>query len=238
MAALFRLEAVTKRYPGRLALEIPELAIEEGGILLLRGPNGSGKSTLLSLLAFLSPPTSGTLYYDGNRVEWKERSLVPLRREVTLLHQAPYLFEGSVYDNLAFGLGIRGMKTGEKGGRIAESLSMVGLSGFERRNSRALSGGEAQRVALARSLALTPRVLLLDEPLANVDRESAGVIRSVIAGLPARGTTVIVATHDPQGHGLQFHDVMPLEEGRLSGARGEGVVRGPGKNGECADAHV
>jgi len=238
MALLYRLESVAKRYSGRLALEIPELAIDEGGIRLLSGPNGSGKSTLLGILAFLSPPTAGTLYYDGKRVEWKERSLVPLRREVTLLHQAPYLFEGSVFDNLAFGLGIRGMQAGEKRGRIAESLAMVGLRGFERRSSRELSGGEAQRVALARALALVPRVLLLDEPLANVDRESAGVIRSVIAGLPDRGTTVIMTTHDPDGRGMQYGEVILLEEGRLSGARDEGGGRDPGRNGGGADAHV
>lgn len=237
MAVLYRLESVTRRYPGRVALEIPELAIEEGGMRLLSGPNGSGKSTLLALLAFLSPPYAGTLYYDGKRVEWKERSLVSLRREVTLLHQAPYLFEGSVYDNLAFGLRIRGIKKEEMRERMAESLARVGLSGFGRRNARALSGGEAQRVALARSLALAPRVLLLDEPLAGVDRESAGVIRDVIEGLPGRGTTVIMATHYPHGSGMRCRGIT-LEEGRISGVREERGVRCAGKVGGGADADV
>ncbi|MDA8123113.1 MAG: ATP-binding cassette domain-containing protein [Deltaproteobacteria bacterium] len=221
MAPIFRLESVTRHYGERLALEIPELVIEEGGIRSLSGPNGSGKSTLLGILAFLSPPTSGVLYYDGKRVEWKERSLVALRREVTLLHQSPYLFEGSVHANIAFGLGIRGMRGEEKHGRIEESLETVGLGGFGHRRARALSGGETQRVALARALALAPRVLLLDEPLANVDRDSAVVIRAVIAGLPARGTTVIMTTHDPDVPGCSNGEVIRLEEGRLSRSRDE-----------------
>ncbi len=238
MLPLYRLESVTRRYSERLALEIPKLVIEEGGIHSLSGPNGSGKSTLLGILAFLSPPTSGALYYDGKRVEWKERSLVALRREVTLLHQSPYLFEGSVHANLAFGLKIRGMRGEQKRGRIAESLETVGLGGFEHRKAGALSGGESQRVAFARALALAPRVLLLDEPLANVDRESAGVIRAVIAGLPARGTTVIMTTHDPDGTGRLPGEVLHLEEGRLCRARDEGCDGGDGKNGAAADDHV
>jgi tungstate transport system ATP-binding protein len=238
MAPLFRLESVTRRYGERLALAIPALSIGEGGIHSLSGPNGSGKSTLLGILAFLSPPTSGALYYDGKRVEWKEWSLVPLRREVTLLHQSPFLFDGSVYADVAFGLRIRGMKGERKRRRIAESLETVGLGGFEHRRSRALSGGEAQRVALARALALAPRVLLLDEPLASVDRESAEVIRGVIAGLPARGTTVIMTSHDPGAAGRVNGEVIRLEEGRLSRAQDDGGSGEAGRNGGGVDAYV
>jgi len=93
---------------------------------------------------------------------------------------------------------------------------MVGLQGFEGRKARALSGGEMQRVALARALVLAPRVLLLDEPLANVDRESAKVISDVIAGLPGKGTTVMMATHDPGRTGRLDGESIHLEEGRLS----------------------
>jgi tungstate transport system ATP-binding protein len=238
MAPLYRIESVTRRYSERLALDITELVIEEGGIHSLSGPNGSGKSTLLGILAFLSPPTSGALYYDGKRVEWKERSLVALRREATLLHQSPYLFEGSVHANLDFGLKIRGMGEKQKRGRIAESLETVGLGGFGHRRAKALSGGETQRIALARALALAPRVLLLDEPLANVDRESAKVIRAVIAGLSARGTTVIMTTHDPDVPCRLNGEVIRLEEGRLYRARDEGRDGADGKNEGDADAHV
>lgn len=216
MAPLYRLESVRKSYPGKVALEIPALTIDEGRIHSLTGPNGSGKSTLLSILAFLSPPTSGALYYDGERVDWKGRSLVSLRKEATLLHQSPYLFEGSVSANITFGLKVRGVEGEKQQCRIAEALEMVGLGGFEQRRARALSGGEMQRVALARALALSPRVLLLDEPLANVDRRSAEVIRAVILSLSGKGTTVIMTTHDMRPPERMNGDVIHLEDGRLS----------------------
>jgi tungstate transport system ATP-binding protein len=234
---LYRLESIRTRYRDKLALKVPALAIAEGGIHSLTGPNGSGKSTLLGLLAFLSPPTEGTLYFDGEKVDWKGRSLVALRKEATLLHQSPYLFDGTVSANLAFGLEVRGFEGEERRRRIAESLEVVGLSGFEQRRARALSGGEMQRVALARALALRPRVLLLDEPLANVDRDSADVIRAVILGLPGKGTTVILTTHDPDLPGRMEGELIRLEDGRLSAgpAAGAGPDR---KNGANAHDHV
>jgi tungstate transport system ATP-binding protein len=231
MQPLYRLESIRKRYRERAALDVPDLTIAEGGIHSLTGPNGSGKSTLLNLLAFLSPPTSGTLYYDGKRVDWKGRSLIALRKEVTLLHQSPYLFEGSVADNIAYGLKVRGSDEETRRSRIEESLEMVSLSGFERRRAKALSGGEMQRVALARALALSPRVLLLDEPLANVDRASAEVIRAVILGLPGKRTTVIMTTHDPLPPGRVNGEVIRLEGGRLSGAPDTGSGEPDRKNG-------
>lgn len=231
MPPLYRLESIRKRYRERAALEVGELTIGEGGIHSLTGPNGSGKSTLLGLLAFLSPPTAGTLYYDGKRVDWKGRSLVALRKEVTLLHQASYLFEGSVSDNIAFGLHVRGVNEEIRRSRIEQSLEMVSLSGFERRRAKVLSGGEMQRVALARALALSPRVLLLDEPLANVDRASANVIRAVILGLPGKGTTVIMTTHDPLPPGRMNGEVIRLEGGRLSGAPDTGGGEPDRENG-------
>lgn len=216
MEPLYRLESVRKSYGEKEALAISSLEIREGSFNLLTGPNGSGKTTLLSTLAFLLPPTSGELYYSGNLVEWKERGLVALRREATLLHQSPYLFEGTVFSNIAYGLKVRGVDGGTHGERVGKALEMVGLEGFGGRKARALSGGEMQRVALARALVLGPRVLLLDEPLAGVDRESAAVIRNVIAGLPAGGTTVIMATHDPERTGQYEGESIHLEEGRLS----------------------
>lgn len=219
---LYRLEAVGMHYGGKEVLAIPALEIQEGGFHFLTGPNGSGKTTLLRLLAFLHPPASGTLYYSGGRVDWRDRSLVPLRREATLLHQSPYLFDGTVFSNVAYGLKVRGMESLTHGERVGKALEMVGLEGFEGRKARALSGGEMQRVALARALVLKPRVLLLDEPLANVDRSSAEVIGGVIAGLPGHGTTVIMATHAPELNGGRNAEVLRLEDGKLLGAQGCG----------------
>ncbi|MBI5576789.1 MAG: ABC transporter ATP-binding protein [Deltaproteobacteria bacterium] len=219
MDPLFFLEAVGKRYGDREVLSVPSLEIREGSFLLLTGPNGSGKTTLLSILAFLLRPTAGKLFYAGRRVDWKGRSLVALRREVTLLHQSPYLFEETVDSNVAYGLNVRGIEGGNRKERVDEALKMVGLQRFGDRRARALSGGEMQRVALARALAISPRVLLLDEPLANVDRESAEVIRGIISGLPARGTTVLMATHDPDRTGGGNGGFIRLEEGKLSQGR-------------------
>jgi len=234
---LYRLDGVRKLYGDRLALDVPFLALREEALYLLSGPNGSGKTTLLRLLAFLLPPTAGTLSYRGTAVEWKDGALLPLRREVTLLHQAPYLFDRSVFDNVAYGLRVRGTDVGAAHRRVVESLQAVGLDGFGGRKARELSGGERQRVALARALAVSPRVLLLDEPLSGVDKPSADVIRDVIGALPAGGTTVVLATHErapfPGGRGERLR----LSEGALltSAAPGDRTGDSPGGKDTHAD---
>jgi len=218
MEPLYRLLSVRKRYDHRAALEVGELTIREGAAYTLTGPNGSGKSTLLHILAFLLPPTSGDLFYAGEKVLWTSKTLAGLRKEVTLLHQSPYLFHGTVSDNVGFGLQVRGIASEERRRRTGEVLEAVGLSGFENRKAKELSGGEAQRVAMARALAIRPRVLLLDEPLANVDRGSSGILVEVIASLPRRGTTVVTATHDPALPGKLECEVLRLEEGKFAEA--------------------
>ena len=217
MASLYRLESVRMAYGAKTALAVPALTIHEGRVHALVGPNGSGKSTFLSLLAFLRPPVSGTLHYDGGPVSWKTREMTRLRREAVLLHQTPYLFDDTVSANAGYGLRVRGVRGAALRERVAEALAAVGLPGFERRPARALSGGEAQRVAMARVLALKPRVLLLDEPLANVDRETAKLLDGVIASLAEEGATVVVATHSMAQPGRIAADVIRLEEGALSG---------------------
>jgi len=168
----------------------------------------------LSILAFLIPPTSGEIFYAGNRVDWNHGSVEEYRRKVTLLHQSPYLFVGSVHDNVAFGLKVRGIPGEEQRRIVDRALDGVGLQGFRDRKARELSGGEAQRVAMARALALNPEVLLLDEPLANIDRGTAGLLETVIASLPARGTTVVMTTHDPDHPGRLNGESIHLEGGR------------------------
>ena len=211
---MYRLQSIRKRYGSNVALDVEELTIAEGRLYTLTGANGAGKSTLLGILAFLAPPTSGEIFYAGVRVDWNHGSVEEYRRKVTLLHQSPYLFGGSVHDNVAFGLKVRGIP-GEEHRRIVDrALDGVGLQGFRDRKARELSGGEAQRVAMARALALNPEVLLLDEPLANIDRETAGLLETVIASLPARGTTVVMTTHDPDHPGRLNGESIHLEGGR------------------------
>lgn len=234
MAPLYQLTAIRKNYGNREALAINELAIEAGRCYILTGANGSGKSTLLQILAFLSPPSAGELLFCGEPVAWGNTSLLRLRKQVTLLHQAPYLFTTSVLANVAFGLKARGITGPEQRRRLDKALELVDLSGFQKRKARELSGGEAQRVAMARALALEPKVLLLDEPLANVDRASAELLEKVIVSLPAQGTTIIMTTHDPE-QPLRFgSDCIHLVAGRLAAPPQQTHVT----KGETPHAHL
>jgi tungstate transport system ATP-binding protein len=212
---LYRLRSVTKRYGSNVAVDIESLTIPSGRLYTLTGANGAGKSTLLGILAFLTPPSTGELFYAGERIDWKSDSLGSRRRKVTLLHQSPYLFGGTVFRNVAYGLKARGI-AGESALRAVDrALETVGLDRFRDRDARELSGGEAQRVAMARALALEPEVLLLDEPLANIDRETAALLETVIASLPSRGTTVVMTTHDPD-HPYRLHGgSIALEGGKV-----------------------
>jgi len=212
---IYRLHSIRHRYGAATVLDIDGLAIAEGRLYHLTGANGAGKSTLLNLLAFLVPPTSGEILYAGERVEWKNGSAETLRRKVTLLHQSPYLFGGTVHDNVAFGLAARGIRGEERQRIVGRALSAVSLQKFGGRKARELSGGETQRVAMARALALSPEVLLLDEPLANIDRETSMLLETVIESLPARGTTVILVTHDPDHRKRLNGERIVLEKGRI-----------------------
>lgn len=215
MRTMYRLDSIRKCYGSNVALDIEELTIAEGRLYTLTGANGAGKSTLLSVLAFLEPPTSGEIFYAGKRVDWDPGSMEEYRRKVTLLHQSPYLFGGTVYDNVAFGLVARGVQGEALHRRVDKALDDVGLQGFRDRKARELSGGEAQRVAMARALVLEPEILLLDEPLANIDRGTTGLLETVIASLPARGTTVVMITHDPDQPDRLNGESILLEGGKV-----------------------
>ena len=215
MREIFRLRSIRHRYGAATVLDIEDLSIAEGRLYHLTGANGAGKSTLLHLLAFLVPPTSGEIRYAGERVEWRNGSVERLRRKVTLLHQSPYLFGGTVHDNVAFGPSARGIRGEGRRRIVEEAISAVSLEGFGARKARELSGGESQRVAMARALACSPEVLLLDEPLANIDRETSGLLETVIASLPAKGTTVVMVTHDPEHPKRLSGETIVLEKGRI-----------------------
>ena len=241
---LYLLKDVTRFYGEKQVLAIEDLAVAAGTIVGLAGPNGSGKSTLLRLLGFQEQPTSGAVLFKGEKVRlFGDRT----RFRVTLLSQEPYLLHRSVFDNVAYGLRVRGEKRGIRA-RVNEALSLVGLAPetFSRRKWSALSGGEAQRVALAARLVLKPEVLLLDEPTANVDADSGRLIRA--ASLKAReewGTTLVVAAHDWQWLYETCDSVLHLLHGRLFSGGMACVVSGPWRLGpknllhrELADGQV
>ena len=195
------------------SLVIESLELHPGRIYALIGSNGAGKSTLLRTMALLTSPQRGTVRIAGA----DSGSLAQQRRKVTLVEQSPYLLEGSVYDNLAFGLRLRGIRGKEKRERIKATLEMVGLVGFERRKTRNLSGGEMQRVALARAMVLEPELLLLDEPTANIDSKSLQAFELLLSKLPSYGVTVVFATHDLTQPERLGSDVLRIENGRLLG---------------------
>ncbi len=223
---MYRIKNLEHRYQHDPVLQIDELYIEEHTITGLVGPNGSGKTTLLKLLAFTEKPTQGEIRFNGKPgAPFSDN----IRFKVSLLTQEPYLMRRSVYDNVYYGLKIRKEKRNARK-KVYRALSWVGLSPrtFAKRHFSELSGGEAQRVALAARLVLKPEALLLDEPTANVDAHSAFLIRD--AALRARekwGTTLIIASHDRQWLYEICDTVLHLNKGRIFTAGMENFVEGP-----------
>ena len=192
-------------------LSVESLALQPRRIYALTGANGAGKSTLLRVMALLISPQTGSIEFAGSG----PHDLFRQRQRVTLVEQSPYLFKGSVTDNLSYGLKLRGIDGEERSMRIEATLAIVGLEGFEQRQARELSGGEIQRVALARALVLKPELLLLDEPTANIDSNSLEAYESLLKGLPGYGVTVVFSTHDPSQSRRLGEEVLRLENGHL-----------------------
>jgi tungstate transport system ATP-binding protein len=227
---LYHIQNVDHYYGTKQVLSIDDVSIPEAAIIGLIGPNGSGKSTLLKLMGFLEEPTYGSIFFKGRKTGPFSSDT---RFKVTLLPQEPYLMQRTVFENVAYGLKIRSDLKRLKS-RVEDAMLQVGLApeSFARRRWSALSGGEAQRVALAARLLLKPEVLLLDEPTANVDTDSARLIRK--ASLKARdewGTTLVVATHDWQWLFETCDSVLHLLHGRLFKGGLGCAVYGPWKFG-------
>lgn len=198
-----------------------ELRVDPGEVLALLGPNGSGKSTLLGALAGLIPLESGVVTVSGRvlteRVGGTRLVVPPEHRGVGLLGQEPLLFPHlSALDNVAFGPQSQGMLKTEARREAREWLSVVELDGLEDRRPAQLSGGQQQRVALARALAAKPTVLLLDEPLAAVDVQTASLLRQLLRDrLTQTGTTTILVTHDVLDAIVVADRVAIMQEGRI-----------------------
>jgi tungstate transport system ATP-binding protein len=192
---VIELVGVSKRYGEVVALSDVSFTLGRGELLTVLGPNGSGKTTLLKILGGLETPTGGEVLVDGVRVEGG--NMDTLRRRATVVFQRTVLFRGSVRRNVEFGLRQLDLPGDEVDRRIEEVLELVGLEEIADRRARSLSGGEQQRLSLARALALDRELLLLDEPTANLDPESLAIVKEVISGLNRdRGTTVVIATHN------------------------------------------
>jgi len=194
---LLEVSGLNKKYGNSEILKDVRLEIDRGEIFTVIGPTGSGKTTLLRLIALLDRPTDGTISFDGLDVTRSESSRFRIRRRTAIVFQKPAVFNTSVYNNVAYGLKIRGVNKEHIREKVMNALEAVGLSGYENRDARTLSGGETQRVALARAMVIEPELLLLDEPTANLDPNSTAIIERLISKLIEKpDTTVIMSTHD------------------------------------------
>lgn len=212
-ASLLAAEDLRKTYARRVVLDIPSLAVAEGETLALLGSSGAGKSTLLRILGLLERPDAGRVLLDGHDVRAHDRAAL---RRMAMVFQKPYLFRGTVGENVGYGLRMRGLPAEERRRRVAAMLGWVGLPGWEGRSAHSLSGGEAQRVALARALVVEPSVLLLDEPLSYIDPLLKNeLVREFSDLLREHGVTAVWVTHD-QDEALVVADrIAIMHEGRI-----------------------
>ncbi len=181
---------------GAILIHVPSLLIHEGEIFSLIGPNGAGKTTLLQTLSYLARPFQGEIFFRGNKIE-SNHSVLEYRRKLAMVFQEPLLFDTTVFNNVASGLRIRGTKRDEIRVRVKEELVRFGISHLKDRSARTLSGGEAQRTSLARSFALRPEILLLDEPFSSLDPPTRdSLLEDLERILRQTRTTAIFATHD------------------------------------------
>ena len=219
--------AVTKRYPhGLEALRDVSFEIGDGEMVFITGHSGAGKSTLFRLLSAIEKPTAGGIVINGQNVAALRRKAIPyLRRNLGLIFQdQKLLFDRSVLDNVLLPLAIVGMPTREAHRRARAALDKVGLLDRERTRPIALSGGEQQRLAIARAVVNRPSIILADEPTTNLDSDSASNILDIFRSFHQVGVTLVIATHDPQWMARFSPRVLRLEHGRLvkdSGERGE-----------------
>lgn len=204
------LENLTKEYEGRKVLDIEALCIEGGALCGIIGPNGAGKSTLLNLIAGLMKPTGGRLLYG------EEKAVSAPYGNMTMVFQSPYLIRTTVEKNIAYPLKLRGWDSQRIEERIAELTEDLGLTAFRKQKSWKLSGGETQKVALARALSFRPDLLLLDEPTANVDPSTTSEIERMLKKINEQeGTTVILITHNLVQARRLCGEVLFMNRGRV-----------------------
>ena len=213
-----RVDGVSKRYVHRVKGEIyaardVRLDVRPGEFLTMLGPSGCGKTTTLRMIAGFEKPDAGRIRFDGQDVT----DLPANRRNIGFVFQNYALFPHlSVFENVAYGLRVRGLGTEAIAGSVARVLALVGLSGYEQQFSGQLSGGEQQRVALARAIVIEPRVLLFDEPLSNLDAKLRIQMRQEIRALQRRlGITTIYVTHDQEEAMAVSDRIVVMERGSV-----------------------
>ena len=214
MSALLVIEHLRKRFGERELLDIDRFALDAASAYVLTGVNGAGKSTLLRILAGLEHADAGSLAFDG-----KPMTLDPypaaMRAAVGYVHQHPIMFSTSVAHNIGYGLLARGGSKSAVQADVEQAMEWAGVAHLRDSDPVSLSGGEKQRVALARAKVLKPRLLLLDEPTANLDGAAREQVIALIPTLTAAGASVVMACHDPDLIGLPGVQRLKLRDGRI-----------------------
>ncbi len=210
MPVNLQLKNVEKSYRLVKALDNVTFEVDGGKIIAMVGVNGAGKSTLLRIVAGIEKPDKGAVLFNNETIADRE-----MRQIATLVFQRTAMFSRSVYDNLAFGLTIRKQSSREIKMRISEALHDVGLKDFEERRAKKTSGGEMQRIALARAFLLNPKILLLDEPTANLDPHNATIIENAIRRRKNSETIIVVATHNLSQARRLGDEIVHLHAGKI-----------------------
>ena len=216
---MIQFDNLSKRYPGGFeALRNVSFKVDAGEMAFLTGHSGAGKSTLLKLLMLMERPTSGNLLINGKNLNRLSTSQIPMyRRQVGVVFQNhQLLLDRSVFDNVALPLQVTGYPASEVGRRVRAALDGVGLLDKEQQKPMALSGGEQQRVGIARAVVHKPRILLADEPTGNLDPELSTEIMALFRRFQSVGVTVLIATHDISLINRMQLRIMRLEDGELT----------------------
>lgn len=195
MENIFGIRKLTKVYGEKKVLDIEELELEAGRITGIIGPSGAGKSTLLYILNGLEKATGGRIFFDGK--ELNADPDIETRRQMSMVFQKPIVFNTSVYENMAYSLKLRGISKGETRDKVLELAKLIGLEDKLKQKAVTLSGGEAQRLSLARAIIHKPKVLLLDEPTANLDPANVAMIEKLVLHAKTEyRTSIVVITHN------------------------------------------
>ncbi|WP_422485582.1 ABC transporter ATP-binding protein [Gudongella sp. DL1XJH-153] len=203
-------DSLTKKYNDKAVLDISEMEFQEGCLWGILGPNGSGKTTLVRIVAGLLVPCSGNVLYQGDKYNDS------IKKMMTLVFQRPYLIRSSVYENIAYPLRIRGISEQDISTRVNELIESFNIHSIRNQKAWTLSGGEAQKVALARALVFKPRILILDEPTSNIDPESIMLLEErILDYYKKEKPTILMVTHNIQQAKRLCNRIAFMNEGQI-----------------------